>query len=179
MIKRDFSTNSRLTRPSTGHLGQTGTTGRLNNLEFEKKKIEINQGINYQQVRGLEAKHEEEKIKADEAWIKTDIASVSLETTKVNLEIAETDLQLTEVKADLKLVELGMAEDRLSLLEIRAGLEHNKSVAQLQGMSIEIDEVNFQNDERKKIGEYLGVNHTTRAFPVQNIKAFLKEGLSK
>ena len=151
--------------------------GRLKNVEAEKKKIEINEKINFQEVQQLTARHEEEKFKTSMAWSKTDIAEVNADITEINFQEAEVERDITRTNRDIKYVELGMVEDKLQLLEHRAELEHDKSIKQLEGMSIEIDQLDFKNDETKQIGEAFGVNYRQRSFPVQKIKSYLKEGL--
>ena len=169
------NTNSR--KPQVSRVHAAVREGRLPNLETEKKKIELNEKINFQQVQQLTAKHDEEKFKTALAWSKTDIAEVNADIAEINYQqnLIERDISLTN--RDIKYVELGMVEDKLQLLEHRAELEHDKSVKQLEGMSIEIDQLEFKNDETKQIGEAFGVNYKQRSFPVQKIKSYLKEGL--
>ena len=152
--------------------------GRLKNVEAEKKKIEINEKINFQQVEQLNAKHSEEKFKTSIAWTKADIAEVNADIAEINYQQTELERDISLANRDIKYVELGMVEDKLQLLEHRAELEHDKSVKQLEGMSIEIDQLEFKNDETKQIGETFGVSYKQRTFPVQKIKSYLKEGLS-
>ena len=151
--------------------------GRLKNVEAEKKKIELNEKIAFQEVEQLTARHEEEKFKTSMAWSKADIAEVNADITEITFQQTEIERDINRTNRDIKYVELGMVEDKLQLLEHRAELEHDKSVKQLEGMSIEIDQLEFKNDETKQIGEAFGVNYKQRSFPVQKIKSYLKEGL--
>lgn len=152
--------------------------GRLKHAEAEKQKIVLNEKINYQQVQQLSAKHSEEKFKTSIAWTKADIAEVNADIQEISYQTTEVERDISLANRDIKFVELGMVEDKLQLLEHRAELEHDKTVKQLEGMSIEIDQLEFKNDESKQIGEAFGVNYKQRSFPVQKIKSYLKEGLS-
>ena len=151
--------------------------GRLRNAEAEKQKIVLNEKINYQQVQQLTAKHSEEKFKTSIAFTKADIAELNADIQEINYQQTEIERDISLANRDIKYVELGMVEDKLQLLEHRAELEHDKTVKQLEGMSIEIDQLNFKNTESKQIGETFGVNYKQRTFPVQKIKSYLKEGL--
>lgn len=152
--------------------------GRLKNVEAEKQKIVLNEKINFQQVEQLNAKHSEEKHKTSIAWTKADIAEVNADIQEIVYQQTEVERDISLANRDIKYVELGMVEDKLQLLEHRAELEHDKTVKQLEGMSIEIDQLEFKNDETKQIGETFGVSYKQRTFPVQKIKSYLKEGLS-
>ena len=170
-------TNTNSSKPQKTSVHSAVREGRLKNVEAEKKKIEINEKINFQQVGQLRAKHEEEKFKTSMAWSKADIAEVNADITEITFQQTEIERDITRTNRDIKYVELGIVEDKLQLLEHRAELEHDKSVKQLEGMSIEIDQLEFKNDETKQIGEAFGVNYKQRSFPVQKIKSYLKEGL--
>lgn len=165
------------TNPKKSSVHGAVREGRLPNVEAEKKKIELNEKINFQQVQQLTAKHDEEKFKTSMGWSKVDIAEVNADISEINFQQTLVERDITRTNRDIKYVELGMVEDKLQLLEHRAELEHNKSVKQLEGMSIEIDQLEFKNDETKQIGEAFGVNYKQRTFPVQKIKSYLKEGL--
>lgn len=170
------NTNSR--KPQVSRVHEAVREGRLPNLQSEKKKIELNEKINFQQVQQLTAKHEEEKFKTSIAWSKVDIAEVNADISEITYQQTEIERNISLANRDIKYVELGMVEDKLQLLEHRAELEHDKTVKQLEGMSIEIDQLEFKNDETKQIGETFGVSYKQRTFPVQKIKSYLKEGLS-
>ncbi len=176
MPTHKYSSNSKTVRPSSTHLNEA--TGRLTPLEFQKKEIEWQEKTNFQKERGLHAKHEQEKIKADVEWIKADIEQINFDKAKVTRTIGETELDILEVRSDARLLELGMEEDKLNVLEIRAELEHTKSVEQLQKLSMEIDDLKFENNMHREIGEFQGIHYTTRSLPVQSIKAYLKDGLN-
>lgn len=169
--------NNNSKNPNSAQVHYTAREGRLKHVEAEKKKIELNEKINFQEVQQLTAKHEEEKHKTSQAWTKADIAEVTASTLEINFETTRIERDIASANKGIKYVELGMVEDKLQLLEHRAELEHDKTVKQLEGMSIEIDQLEFKNDESKQIGEAFGVNYKQRTFPVQKIKSYLKEGL--
>lgn len=151
--------------------------GRLTNAQAEKQKIVLNEKINYQQVQQLTAKHEEEKFKTSIAFTKADTAELNADIQEINYQQTEIERDISLANRGIKYVELGMVEDKLQLLEHRAELEHDKTVKQLEGMSIEIDQLDFKNQESKQIGEAFGVNYKQRTFPVQKIKNYLKQGI--
>lgn len=153
---------------------RTVTEGRLTNAQKERQKIELQEKINFQEVAQLEAKHEGEKVKTAIAWAKTDLLEVDLDIQEVKLDEKKLDKQIALTSKQIKSVELGVVEDKLQLAAVAAELEHDKSIKQLEGISIEIDELEFKNEERKSIGESFGVKYTQRAFPVQKIKNYLK-----
>ncbi len=158
--------------PSKSLLGVT--EGRLTHTQAEKRKIELQEKINYQQIQQQSAKHEEEKVKSAMAWTRVDIAEVNYQKLEIDFDIAEIERDINKVNKDSKYIELGIVEDKLNLLETKAELEHDKSILQLEGLSLEIDELDFKNNERKQIGSAFGVNFKTRSFPVQKIKSYLK-----
>ena len=170
--------NTGNSKPQKTNVHYAAREGRLKNVEAEKKKIELNEKIAFQEVEQLSAKHEEEKHKTSIAWSKVDIAEVNADIEEINFQQTLVERDITRTNRDIKYVELGMVEDKLQLLEHRAELEHDKTVKQLEGMSIEIDQLEFKNDETKQIGEAFGVNYKQCTFPVQKIKSYLKEGLS-
>ncbi|MBE9216296.1 hypothetical protein IQ247_27150 [Plectonema cf. radiosum LEGE 06105] len=169
-------TNTNSKKPQISRVGVVGE-GRMRNAEAEVKKIELNEKINYQQVQQLTAKHEEEKFKTSIAWTKADTTGINAQIQEITYQQTGIERDIALANRDIKYVELGMIEDKLQLLEHRAELEHVKSVKQLEGMSIEIDQLEFKNNETKQIGEAFGVNYKQRTFPVQKIKSYLKEGL--
>jgi hypothetical protein len=170
-------TNTNSSKPQKTSVHGAVREGRLKNVQAEKMKFEINEKIAFQEVQQLTAKHEEEKFKTSMAWSKTDIAEVNADISEINFQQTLIERDINRTNRDIKYVELGMVEDKLQLLEHRAELEHDKSVKQLEGMSIEIDQLEFKNDETKQIGEAFGVNYKQRTFPVQKIKSYLKQGI--
>ena len=150
------------------------TEGRLTNAQKEKQKIELQEKINFQEVAQLNAKHEGEKIKTSIAWAKTDLLEADLDIQEIRLDEKHLDKQIATTTKNLKQIELGVIEDKLQIASVSAELEHEKSIKQLEGLSIDIDELEFKNEERKSIGESFGVRYTQRAFPVQKIKNYLK-----
>ena len=125
-------------------------------------------------MQQLAAKHEGEKTKTAIAWAKTDLLEVDLNIQEIKLDEKKLDKQIAVTSKQIKSVELGVSEDKLQLASVAAELEHDKSIKQLEGLSIDIDELEFKNEERKSIGESFGVKYTQRAFPVQKIKNYLK-----
>ena len=150
------------------------TEGRLTNAAKEKKKIEIQEKINFQEIQQLDAKHEGEKVKTSIAWTKVDALEVDLKIQEIKLDEKDIEKDIALVGKEIKQIELGVIEDKKELASFAAELEHDKSVKQLEGISIEIDELDFKNNERKSIGESFGVKYNQRAFPVQKIKSYLK-----
>ena len=169
-------TNTNSKKPQISGL-QVVSEGRLKHAQAEIQKIELNEKINFQQVQQLTAKHEEEKFKTAIAWTKADTTGINAQIQEITYQQTGIEKDIALANRDIKYVELGMIEDKLQLLEHRAELEHDKSVKQLEGMSIEIDQLEFKNSESKQIGEAFGVNYKQRSFPVQKIKSYLKQGI--
>jgi len=169
-----FNTSGKKSKfhPSKSLLGVV--EGRLSHVQAEKKKIELQEKINYQHIQQQEAKHEEEKFKTGQALTRVDIAEMNYRKLEIDFDIAEIERDINTVNKDAKYIELGIVEDKLNLLETKAELDHDKTIKQLEGLSIEIDELDFKNNERKQIGSAFGVNFKNRSFPVQEIKSYLK-----
>jgi len=135
--------------------------GRVSQLDFEIRKIEISEQKNAQEIRKLMAELHESSIRADIAEIKIDIASNDFYQSKIERDISGIKLDEMFVKRDIAEIQLEQTEGELRYVEARLQLQIEKWSQELRALSLEVDSKEFQNDSRESITSAQGAKLTS------------------
>lgn len=135
--------------------------GRINQTDFELKKLEISEQKNAQEVRKLTAELHESSIRADIAETKVDITSNEFYQIETERDISLIKLDEMLIKRDISEVQLEQTEGELRYVEARLQLQLEKWTQELRGLSLEIDFKEFQNDSKESITAAQGAKLTS------------------
>lgn len=153
------------------------TSQRLTETQFRLQQIEWQEKINFQVIRELRHKHEGQTVKADTA--QQDVATLKHNFTaaKTKTDIALLDSQITAEQKTTKVHQLDEAKNDAKLAGVQKELKLLKGMEVLRGISLEIDQLQFDNGNDKIVAEALGVTVSERRLEGVSIKGFLRSGL--
>lgn len=129
---------------------------RVRQTDFEIEALAWQEGINWQKLRELRHQYEEAEINADIADLMVEIAGNNFMTTELRVTESEINYQLQEVVNNGRQLALDTAQDQFQLQEWERDLKWLAGIARLQGISLSIDQMSFDNSNKMRILEAHG-----------------------
>ena len=137
---------------------------RVRQTDFEIEALSWQEGINFQKLRDLRHQYEEAEINADTANLLVDIAGNNYMTTELRVTESELGYQLQEVVNQGRQLALDTAKDQYQLQEWERDLKWLAGIARLQGISLSIDQMSFDNSNKQRVLEAHGAPINQRSF---------------
>ncbi len=137
---------------------------RTRQTDFEIESLAWQEGINFQKLRELRHKYEESEINADIADLVVEIAGNNYMTTELKVTESELNYSLQGVVNQGRQLALDTAKDQLQLQEWERDLKWLAGVARLQGISLSIDQMSFDNTNKMRVLDAHGAPINQREF---------------
>lgn len=141
---------------------------RVRQTDFEIEALSWQEGINFQKLRELRHQYEEAEINADIADLLVEIAGNNYMTTDLRVTESELSYQLQQVVNNGRQLALDTANDQYQLQQWERDLKWLAGVARLQGISLSIDQMSFDNTNKQRVLEAHGAPIMQRDFITGN-----------
>lgn len=141
---------------------------RVRQTDFEVEALSWQEGINFQKLRDLRHQYEESEINADIANLLVDIAGNNYMTTELRVTESQLSYQLQQVVNQGRQLALDTAQDQYQLQQWERDLKWLAGVARLQGISLSIDQMSFDNSNKQRVLEAHGAPVMQRDFITGN-----------
>jgi hypothetical protein len=137
---------------------------RVRQTDFEIQALAWQEAINWEKLRQMRFKYEEAQINADIADLMVEVAGNNYMTTELKVTESELNYQLQEVVNQGRQLALDTAKDQLQLQEWERDLKWLAGVARLQGISLSIDQMSFDNTNKMQVLDAHGAPISQRQF---------------